>query len=425
MASVNLTRALSTVYLVHPDDLPGSDDGLEQDALISKTDVKEVIDANGQVWFLLENTGVEDVLNGQKVPLGMVKKDDVEQVSVYNWAAFGFKTKDIASDQFIFQEDNNPLFKAICEELNGDTKDKHAPKPDVPGISRLMHDIANHLKLSRWVYKHASEWGGEADYKKQVKDFLENGAQDSEDAKEMARRKYDRLEAKIANLSWWPEVSSKVKGFPSSAVVHHFNPAAFLEQMRRVEGFVDIDLSPFMVFENQKGGSDCNVTCKRIMKQMGVVPEGATIKAKAFPKKENGKSRFESFFQLADENEGRSDLVWREQSKLKEAIDYLNRALMYGHPVLVGVNHTFAYRSESDYINETTTDHYVIIVGRKFVEGVQRYIFWDVGTSRGSSKEWYFELRGDFKLFAGETYKGNFVTQIRRNINGNNKTINY
>ena len=52
----------------------------------------------------------------------------------------------------------------------------------------------------------------------------------------MVRRKYDRLEAKIANLSWWPEVSSKVKGFPSSPVVHHFNPAAFLEQMRRVEG---------------------------------------------------------------------------------------------------------------------------------------------------------------------------------------------
>ncbi|HLW06275.1 MAG TPA: M23 family metallopeptidase, partial [Marinilabiliaceae bacterium] len=102
--------------------------------------------------------------------------------------------------------------------------------------SRLMHDTENHLKLSRWVYKHASEWGGEADYKKQVKDFLDNGAQDSEDAKEMARRKYDRLEAKIANLSWWPEVSKKVKDFPSSPVVYHFNPAAFLEQLRRVEG---------------------------------------------------------------------------------------------------------------------------------------------------------------------------------------------
>lgn len=236
MASVNLTRAVSTVYLVHPDDLPGPDDGLEQDALISKTDVKEETDANGQEWLLLEHADSKDLLNGQKVPIGLVSKENVEQVSVHNWAAFGFKTKEVASDQFIFHEDNNPLFKALCEELNGDTKDKNGPKPDVPGISRLMHDAANHLKLSRWVYKHASEWGGEADYKKQVKDFLENGAQDSEDAKEMARRKYDRLEAKIANLSWWPEVSSKVKGFPSSAVVHHFNPAAFLEQMRRVEG---------------------------------------------------------------------------------------------------------------------------------------------------------------------------------------------
>lgn len=235
MASVNLTRAVSTVYLVHPDDLPGPDDGLEQDALLSKTDVKEETDANGQEWFLLEHADSKDLLNGQKIPVGLVSKENVELISVHNWAAFGFKTKEVASDQFIFHEDNNPLFKALCEELNGDTKDKNAPKPDVPGVSRLMHDTANHFKLSRWVYKHASEWGGEADYKKQVKDFLENGAQDSEDAKEMARRKYDRLEAKIANLSWWKEVSKKVKDFPSSPVVYHFNPAAFLEQMRRVE----------------------------------------------------------------------------------------------------------------------------------------------------------------------------------------------
>lgn len=246
MASVNLTRAVSTVYLVHPDDLPGPDDVLEQDALISKTDVKEETDANGQEWLLLEHADSKDLLNGQKVPIGLVSKENVEQVSVHNWAAFGFKTKEVASDQFIFHEDNNPLFKALCEELNGDTKDKNAPKPDVPGVSRLMHDTANHLKLSRWVYKHASEWGGEADYKKQVKDFLENGAQDSEDAKEMARRKYDRLEAKIANLSWWQEVSSKVNGFPASPVVHHFNPAAFLEQLRRVEGD---KLSRYLTYE--------------------------------------------------------------------------------------------------------------------------------------------------------------------------------
>lgn len=51
----------------------------------------------------------------------------------------------------------------------------------------------------------------------------------------MVRRKYDRLEAKIANLAWWKEVSKKEKDFPSSPVVYHFNPAVFLEQMRRVE----------------------------------------------------------------------------------------------------------------------------------------------------------------------------------------------
>src|SRR5690554_6594873 len=115
MASVNLTRAVSTVYLVHPDDLPGPDDGLEQDALLSKTDVKEETDANGQEWFLLEHADSKDLLNGQKVPIGLVSKENVEQVSVHNWAAFGFKTKDVASDQFVFHEDNK-IGRASCRE---------------------------------------------------------------------------------------------------------------------------------------------------------------------------------------------------------------------------------------------------------------------------------------------------------------------
>jgi len=191
----------------------------------------------------------------------------------------------------------------------------------------------------------------------------------------------------------------------------------------------DIDLRPLMTFENQTGRSDCNRTCKRIMKRMGVVAEGATVKAKAFPINSTGAQRYESYYQLADETKDRSGLVFRNDSRSKEGFEYLDKALEFGHPVLVGVNHTYSYRSDEDYINETTTDHYVIIVGRKYVEGVQRYIFWDVGTRYGASTEWFFEHQDQYKLHAEKTYKNPAkpftVTQIRRNLDENDKPIKY
>ena len=121
--------------------------------------------------------------------------------------------------------------------------------------------------------------------------------------------------------------------------------------------------------------------------------------------------------------------MFRKDGKSKEALIYLDKSLEHGHPILVGVNHTYGYRSDKDFINETTTDHYVIIVGRKFVNGVQRYMFWDVGTRYGASTEWFFELEKDYKLIAKKTYKsGNkpyIITQIRRNKDENNKIIWY
>ncbi|MFK8269429.1 hypothetical protein [Capnocytophaga cynodegmi] len=165
------------------------------------------------------------------------------------------------------------------------------------------------------------------------------------------------------------------------------------------------------------------------MKRMGVVPEGATIKAKKYPFTIKGIQRYESYYQLADENEECTTLVFRDNQILEDANNYLDKSLEYGHPILVGVNHTFDYRSSEDYINETTTDHYVIIVGRKTVNNELRYIFWDVGTSRGASTEWYFIKQSDGTLFAPRTYKSNnktfTVIQIRRNLDENNKVIKY
>jgi len=212
-------------------------------------------------------------------------------------------------------------------------------------------------------------------------------------------------------------------------MVHCFHPMAWVRQMKLILDKPDIDLRPLMTFEAQTGHSDCNITCKRIMKRMGVIPEGASVNAEKFPFKVNGVRRRESYYQLADENEERDELIFRDDNKSKEAYKYLDKSLEYGHPILIGVNHTYAYRSNKDYINETTTDHYVIIVGRKYVDGTQRYIFWDVGTRRGESTEWFFEQEVDNKLIANKTYKNPVkpytVIQIRRNKDENGEIINY
>ena len=95
----------------------------------------------------------------------------------------------------------------------------------------------------------------------------------------------------------------------------------------------------------------------------------------------------------------------------------------------MGVNHTFNYKIGGKNINETTTDHYVVIVGRKNVNGQLRYIFWDVGTPDGASTEWYFIKQDNGTLFAPKTFKkGNkpfLVTQIRRNLDEKGKVIKY
>ncbi|AUC76024.1 hypothetical protein [Olleya sp. Bg11-27] len=184
----------------------------------------------------------------------------------------------------------------------------------------------------------------------------------------------------------------------------------------------DIDLRPLMTFEPQKGKSDCNITCKRIMKRMGVYAEGASGKTSIF-----GAQHPQSYHQLANETSDRDGLDFYEKPYLK-AIEYLDKALENSHPVLIGVNHTYLYRGGTG-INEGTIDHYVIIFGRKLVKNEQRYMFWDVGNRKGGSTEWYFVLKDEYKLNAEKTYKsGNKpynVTQIRRNLNESHQIITY
>ena len=214
------------------------------------------------------------------------------------------------------------------------------------------------------------------------------------------------------------EEAREKRYFPSNASVYHFHPIAFVEQMKLIVIKEDIDLRPLMTFKSQaKGSTNCGTIARNIVAQVDniyAMPSSA------------GKGH--AYFQLCIENSKATGLIFNKEKSIK-AIDYIDRALEYGHPVRAGVNHTLGNKiNEDDY---PTTDHYVVIVGRKYIQGILYYQYWDVGTFRGQSEHYRFELVDGYKLINtnanagkgkdGRTYT---VSQIARN-KLNKKILDY
>ena len=81
--------------------------------------------------------------------------------------------------------------------------------------------------------------------------------------------------------------------------------------------------------------------------------------------------------QMTTENAGRNGLNIAETAN--QGLMAINQSLQNGIPIIVGVNHTFG----NNY-NEGTTDHFIIIIGRGYVQGRLYYRFFDVGTQRAN-----------------------------------------
>ncbi|MEB3005972.1 hypothetical protein [Capnocytophaga sp. G2] len=199
-----------------------------------------------------------------------------------------------------------------------------------------------------------------------------------------------------------------------------------------------IDLTNKMTFQNQPPKTQlCAVTSKAIIE--GTIireskdKEELTNKLTLYKPEGGGEYKAKNahcFYQLALEknvSKGKRTELDFFEDKIKEGMEYLDLSLEKGLPVMVGVNHTFNYKPKKkkdkegkeykDYINETTTDHYVVIVGRECDNGSIKYRFWDVGSSKGDN-DWFFEKQEDGIFTASKTHnsKEYTITQIRRNI---------
>ena len=192
-----------------------------------------------------------------------------------------------------------------------------------------------------------------------------------------------------------------------------------------------VSLGENMSFTPQGGNDNCKIHCDEIIDAMQIKSENAVGERlfsgrKAFYQLalegDTGKhlpnKRIGAFYQLALENEDNTDLLF-DENNVSAGIEYLNLSLDKGFPVVVGVNHTFFKdKKKNKEINEFTTDHFVVIVGRGCDNGNIYYNFWDVGTRHGKTNNYKFYFDKDNHLYCPSDFKERrtHITQIRRNI---------
>jgi hypothetical protein len=168
-----------------------------------------------------------------------------------------------------------------------------------------------------------------------------------------------------------------------------------------------IDLREKMTFAKQTQDANCKAHCDSIIKTLNIVSEGATGEVITVSQKKVSTA----FYQVALENDDNTELIF-DTNKLTSGMEYLDLSLEKGYPVIVGVNHTFGNK-----VNEYTTDHFVIIVGRYCEAETIYYRFWDVGSSGGASNDYKFQVALNGSLFCEKNYNNKRldITQIRRN----------
>ena len=202
-------------------------------------------------------------------------------------------------------------------------------------------------------------------------------------------------------------MSQKVEGFPASAVVYHFHPIAFVEQMRRVVGKEDIDLSDPDKWISQWTQPNAKVACWRtcvlILKEYGV--EGGGLGRKLNETYRNGTNKWSNVIQTVVQlQDGTLIGTGREQ----EGLDYLDSQLEKGRPVIVGLDDG---RRITTYNKDNSTEHFVVITGRLTDEKGLYYRFFEVGTKVKNKMTWGVSL--DNKLRKNEF---DWLVGLKRNV---------
>lgn len=139
----------------------------------------------------------------------------------------------------------------------------------------------------------------------------------------------------------------------------------------------------FSQFDNTKegmgakaGNTACKLTCDEILRRSGV-------SSSETPTSYRGKILYQisiekdvMYYQSNDTHKRipDGDLNEKEQNKyldydekiLQESLKYIDTELGKGYPIAIGVDHT--YQHKGGFNNDLSTDHFIVIVGRKYDE---------------------------------------------------------
>lgn len=103
----------------------------------------------------------------------------------------------------------------------------------------------------------------------------------------------------------------------------------------------------------------------------------------------------------------------------ESGIQSINDALETGNPIIVGVHYEFDKRTKSgNQINEGTTDHFIVVVGRGSDEQGNYFNFYDNATAHsdlGTSEQNKLYLNQDRTLRGTFRNHNYVVSQVRQN----------
>ena len=396
---------------------------LSRMVLIDKSKCKEIT-YEGKKWLYVKSYYYE----GNKIiyNYGWIEHPKEEELfSAHCWNKFGFSCQD-AEDHRIYPIKGVNHYSGTSEFINKmiSLLDENGDRIiDNKELRAKYNSPDTYHILSKMVCKHQSEWSYSWErIKEDAKAYFKYHFPKAKDAEiekklEFTEKVFD------ATYTFWGELKDKLSGqdktFFKEGIFWYFEPFAWVTQMKKV--FIpDIDLSDpdkwISQFTQPRPNFACYRTCCLILNNYGITCGGLgdTLKEKY----SNGSSKFSNVIQVVVQ---KSDGTLENTGDEKEAIDYINSELEKGHPIVVGVDKE---GEKKDLNYDHTTEHFIVITGRKTDEKGIYYRFFDVGTHsenknlKGINPNNRLYLQEDYNLIGNipQSHKKYTLAQVRKNL---------